>query len=555
MNDKRTPRHGFAAKHIPLILAVVFFLIISFGLASVLRENLRVAPRRDTAENGRLYAHMKNTTRFSGTLETVRSDIRRAVLLEDSPQPGDETTPWQDVITGAISVSEPVRHVVVLPSEGGSALAWSLPGAYWAIYSGSPVVFAGTDSLDAGALARIREYGAPAFVAAPESLLSDRALGQIRAVVQARRVAKGSLAAQAVHLAEFRDPDSGFGWGRTHDSRNGYFEYVVTTPRESGYALAAFPLSKSNAAALLYASDDGSLPGVTDRYLWKQRADFYVTPAEGPFRHLWVVGNRISYASQARMDHALEKGPYPSYGTTAFGPMEGLLVVFMAWGIASGIFVLVHSTRALPHVPLGMRIAWISTATLVPVLGILLYFAAYRRPQPASSSPHPEFIRPPSIQSAAATVMGFGYGAPVMIVIAFLFLYFGLPLFYGEWAEGWRFLFGAGMPIMMFVMWAGAILLAWPLAQFPMHLALMPGMKRRKLLKRTFVITAVSMTAVSLGMMTTAWWMQMYKLPMMPGEDEILFFGAMWLASFIGFLIAWPLNYPLVRTGLKMGGV
>ena len=42
-------------------------------------------------------------------------------------------------------------------------------------------------------------------------------------------------------------------------------------------------------------------------------------------------------------------------------------------------------------------------------------------------------------------------------------------------------------------------------------------------------------------------------LTMMPKEDDLLWFGSMWLASSIGFLIAWPLNYPMVRLRMKPG--
>lgn len=63
------------------------------------------------------------------------------------------------------------------------------------------------------------------------------------------------------------------------------------------------------------------------------------------------------------------------------------------------------------------------------------------------------------------------------------------------------------------------------------------------------------MLAVSLSMMTTAWWTLMYHIPMMPKEDDVLWFGVMWLASITGFLVAWPLNWLLIRAQLKPGNV
>jgi hypothetical protein len=202
---------------------------------------------------------------------------------------------------------------------------------------------------------------------------------------------------------------------------------------------------------------------------------------------------------------------------------------------------------------LPTRIAWAFTALLLPVLGVVLYFAAYRRERMPGDGHMPMWRRPPSIQSAAATAMGFGFGAPLMIAIGYLFVYFGLPLFFGEWADGIGFLLGAGMPLMMIGMYLGAILLAWPLVQMPMK-AMMTGSSTRRVAGVSLAVTTLSMTAVSLGMMTTSWWMMMAKLPMMPKEDDLLWFGSMWLASSIGFLIAWPLNYPMVRLRMKPGG-
>jgi hypothetical protein len=82
------------------------------------------------------------------------------------------------------------------------------------------------------------------------------------------------------------------------------------------------------------------------------------------------------------------------------------------------------------------------------------------------------------------------------------------------------------------------------------------GRAGRSVVWRALGVTALSMAAVELGMATTSWWMLMERQPMMmPHEDEILWFFSLWLASTVGFLIAWPLNWPMVRTRLKMGAM
>ncbi|NJW55392.1 DUF4396 domain-containing protein, partial [Salinimicrobium oceani] len=119
----------------------------------------------------------------------------------------------------------------------------------------------------------------------------------------------------------------------------------------------------------------------------------------------------------------------------------------------------------------------------------------------------------------------------------------GFPLFFGPGWEGPFFWLGAGMPIMMIAMYVLAVLIAWALVQYPMKKNMMPGMSNKQISKMAFITTALSMLAVSLGMMTTSWYMLMDKIPMMPKEDDVLWFASMWLASFIGFLIAWPINW------------
>jgi hypothetical protein len=534
------------------VLAALIALVLAYGLLYTLKKNLDVAPWAAEGHDGRLHFQMKNVTRLGGSAGEVARAIQRAVFLADEGASAPAVS-WQDAINRAVRSGSNARHGVVLAGEGDRADTWALPGAYWAAYANVPVFFVGRDHVPSSTRQALQGRSLPLYVVAPAELVADSVLEELRTFGDVTRVAGRDLANHAVRMAEYRDERSGFGWGRTHDRRTGYFEYVIAAPSDSSAAWAALPLARSNVATFLFAADDGGIPGATDRYLWSQRADWFVTPAEGPFRHLWIVGDRVSYAAQGRLDLTPEKSPYLSLGEPALGPMEALLVVFIVFGISGAVFVALHGQRLLPDVVAPQRIAWIFTALLLPVLGVLLYLAAYRRPR-VTHEHMAHWVRPASIQAAAATAMGFGYGAPLMIVIGYAFVYFGFPLFFGEWANGWLFVVGAGMPLMMAGMYVFAVLVAWPLVQMPMA-TMMRGASPREAAWRTLGVTSLSMAAVSLGMMTTAWWMLMAHSPMMPKEDQILWFGSMWLASSIGFVIAWPLNWPMVRARLKTGAM
>ncbi|ARS37999.1 DUF4396 domain-containing protein [Pontibacter actiniarum] len=535
------------------VLTFLVVLILGLGLVNVLKEDLEVAPWTEKgAMEGRMIAHTKNVTRVVAQNATdLHEYLKTAIPYEEAKvadmAPSEKN--WQEFVTQSIKVADDPRHVLVLPGGSKEALQWALPAIYYAFYYGSPVLFVENGQLTGQSAAQYRNL--KAFIIGPDEFIPSDIEDNFE---EAERVAGKDLTDHAIKIAEMRDEASEFGWGRVRNRRTGYFHYVVTTPKHALEGLAALPYAVSNNASLLYAGDEGGLPAALDRYVWSQRTDWMVSPSEGPFKHFWVVSNDLSYAAQGRMDLSIEKAAYASMGDISLGYMEALAIMLIVLGIASAIFVMIHSTYTLHMVHMPIKIAWAMTSLVLPVLGPILYLNAYRRPAYKDEKGMWHWLRPQNIQSAAATAMGFGYGAPTMIAVGFLFVWFGFPIFFPEWIEGPFFWLGAGMPIMMIAMYVLTVLIVVPMVQYPMK-EMMMDMPKKKLAMMAFKTTAVSMAAVSLGMMTTAWWTMMYHIPMMPKEDDILWFGVMWLASFAGFLVAWPLNWLMIRSHLKPGNV
>lgn len=535
------------------ILAFIIFFILGFGLVNVIKEDLQVAPLAESgAEEGRLMAHTKNVTRLvSASPGDLHAYLKTSIPYEEAQtaEKAPSEKNWQQFFLSSLKVDPAAKNVIFVPGGGKEALKWALPAMFYAYYYGSPVIFYNDGKLSPQ---KNISKNLTAFVIGSEELIPDSALQDFK---QVHRITADSPQQMALKLAEYRDEEAEFGWGRRVDRDNGYFHYVVTTPDDALYGLAALPYARSNNATLLYAEEDGGMSGELDRYAFAQRADWFVTPSEGPFRHFWVVSNRISYASQGRMDFSVEKAEYASMGPIALGDMEALMSMFLFWGIASALFVWLHALFLLPMVKMPIKIGWTMGSLVLPILGPVLYLNSYRRRAVEVEKGDWRWVRSHNQQSAAATMMGFGYGAPLMIAIGFIFVWFGFPLFYGEAMEGPFFWLGSGMPIMMIAMYVFAVLLAWWLVQYPMKKNMMPGMSNKEVSKMAFFTTALSMLAVSLGMMSVSWYMLMNKIPMMPKEDDVLWFTSMWLASFIGFLVAWPFNWIFIRKHLKPGNV
>lgn len=539
-----------------VVLSVLVGGVLALGLLTVFAENVQVAPWARETAMGRQHFQTKNVTRLSGSEAAVREAVVRALSYQEGSAPPTEGD-WQAAVQAATGWQTDPRHVVILPSEGEEASEWSLPGAYWAAFAGSPTLFVGRTEIESAQRQQLARLRLPVFVLAPPELIDENVVGAIREVAPVTRVAGTTLAEQAVRIASYRDEEAAFGWGRELDSTDlaTWYHFFMTTPADARLAYVALPLARTVGGAFLFANENGGVPAATDRYWWSLRADWFVSPSETSFRHLWILGDRVSYAAQGRMDLAVEKSAYLTKGSVALGPLEGLGLVFMSLGLAGFLFVLLHAQRLLPELSTTMRAAWAFTALVVPVLGPILYVAAHRRPRLDTPHDMPAWLRPPALQAGSATAMGFGFGAPLMIAIGWLFSYYGFPLFFGEWAQGWQFVLGAGMPLMMAGMYVGAVLLAWPFVQTGMQ-AMMQGASPRSVRWRALGVTSLSMALVSLGMMTTGWFMMMERQPMMmPHEDEIIWFASLWLASGVGFLVAWPLNWPLVRVRLKSGAM
>jgi hypothetical protein len=84
-------------------------------------------------------------------------------------------------------------------------------------------------------------------------------------------------------------------------------------------------------------------------------------------------------------------------------------------------------------------------------------------------------------------------------------------------------------------------------------IAMFHGLSYTQALPKALPIVLGSMASVSLAMFPAMWWLMMLNIKMMPSEESILWFGVMFLAVFLGFLISWPFNYLFVRKQRKSG--
>lgn len=439
--------------------------------------------------------------------------------------------------------------VIIVGSEDPQ---WALPAAAWSAYSGDPILYANSDGIPQATQEAIRELNAShAYVLAPDHLVSDDALSDLD--VSWTRVAGQTPQAHAVEIAKYRDESRDFGWGidERDSDRIGYYNFMLVNPGQWEHAVASGNLQKGKAGPILLTQPDGRLPAVTENYAWQTKSDFFVTPAEGPYNHLFVMGTQddVSWVSQSRLDYAVEINPYRQQGP-GLSALEALVAIWAVFSLLGATFVFAHARHRLPEMTHWTQMVWPLITLLLGPFGFALYWTAYRGRKVVNTEQGQRVVRPYWLQAAVATAMGVAFAATTMIATAFLLTYFGMPLLvFG----GPFFWLGSSMILLILIVYVVAFLVSWLVFHIPMFQDSF-DLDIGDAARRGALAVGVNMTSVAVGMMGGMWLLMMRNLPMMPDEEEILWFGVMVFATLIGFLIAWPVNGWLVRKNVKPGG-
>ncbi|WP_225336014.1 DUF4396 domain-containing protein [Halomicrobium urmianum] len=497
----------------------------------------------------------------------LRAASDAIVLYGDAPVPDETngTNADRSVSTVRLSGGDPAQTAAEIATRGNGSdevspnnvlivssesPQWALPAAAWSAYSGDPVLYATEDSVPDATQRAISELNAShAYVLAPPDLVGESALSELD--VEWTRIAGSTPQDHAVEFAKYRDASRDFGWGIDVRDKVGYYNTMLVNPEQPADAVASTNLQWGKAGPVLLVHDDGSLPAITENYLWRIQASWFSTPAEGPFNHVFVMGplEDVSWVSQARSDYAVEITPYRLQGA-GMSPLDALAAAWAAFSLLGATFVYAHSRRRIPEMNDWTKLVWPLFTLLLGPFGFAFYWLSYRGREVVERDGQKHVKRPYWLRAASATAMGVAFAASTMIAVAFLLTYFGMPLVAFESPV---FALGSPMVLLMAIVYAVAFLVSWIVFHIPM-LQDSQGLDQRGAAQRGFLAVGVSMTSVSVGMMASMWILMMLNLPMMPGDDNILWFGVMVFSTLVGFLIAWPVNGLLVRQNVKSGG-
>ncbi|MDW7674036.1 MAG: DUF4396 domain-containing protein, partial [Bacillota bacterium] len=388
------------------------------------------------------------------------------------------------------------------------------------------------------------------YLVNPPNSTSATILNELNSYGKVQEVGHIDPVRNAIEFAGFFDASTNFGWRTTGATVDGAKRLLVAPQNDWRFALIGTQFFSGGVfGPMLITPETNKLPAALEKFYFSIQPDWWITPAEGPFNHSWILGNIdfISYPVQSRINFLQEIRNYENLGDQGVSGLEAMIIVWYALAVSSAIWVWFHLTSRMFQLSPFMKLSWVLLMLVLGPIGLWTYYTCYRGygHQVASGN----FPRPRWVQTLAATCSTIGYGMPTMIATAFILTFFGLPLFlsYGPF-----FALESHMAQSVFWSYLAAILVN-AFVFVPLMLAFKENSSYWDTVKANWLTVVISMTAISLGMMSAMWWIMMEYLVMMPEEENLLWWGSMYAANVVGLFTGYIGNWLLIIRGEKKG--
>lgn len=210
-----------------------------------------------------------------------------------------------DALWTRLNGGRPAREVIVTTADPALS-RFALPAGPLAAKTGSPVFFVNRDTVPLATLRAIRAHRKPRiYVVGPPRAISDSLLKRLKRYGRVRRVGGPTPVENAVQVAAFTDPDSGWGWGIVSP---GHGLIVMNDHREMDVAAATTLSSGAAYGPVLLNSSPNGLAVALKNYLLDIQPGYIDDPSNGVYNRAWLLGDEraISPGVQASIDRLCE---------------------------------------------------------------------------------------------------------------------------------------------------------------------------------------------------------------------------------------------------------
>ncbi|APH16256.1 hypothetical protein NPD5_678 [Clostridium sporogenes] len=480
-------------------------------------------------------------------INTLKNNLERRGIRVTNINYKDTNSLLEKVYNSVFSNSDKCYGYIVSDEDP----LMTVPTATWMVQNGGVPLYLNNEKKLYSSSKKILPNISKIYVIGKKNNVDEEAIKSLKVPVQ--KVYGYNPENFAINFAKFYDREEGFGWHSNRSRDDSNHNFILCSKEEPLMALVGSQLALKGKVGPILWTDKNYLSPLTENYLWRMKPNYWVTPAEGPYNSSWVIGNEdiLPFSIQSRVDYTQEIQPYKTMGDQAVSGLDGISIIFSLISILGAIWVSLHLYLRMKKLSILIKFMWILIVLVLGPIGIWFYVISYINSPWIKINGKIMYLRSLWKQTSVATLSGLAFGASSIIVVNYILMYIGSPLisFYARYGG---YLLGNPMIIKMIISYLIAFLLDL-FVFMPTILIEMKSSKYKDAVKESLLLAFISITSISLGMMLSMWWFNMSYSPSMLREDNILWFGFMFLSAFIGFLIAYIPNWILVRNGKKMG--
>ncbi|MDU5118404.1 MAG: DUF4396 domain-containing protein, partial [Clostridium botulinum] len=245
----------------------------------------------------------------------------------------------------------------------------TIPVATWMVQNGGVPLYLNSEKKLYTASKKILPHISKIYVVGKKDNADDEFIKSLKVPVE--KVYGYNAENFAVNFAKFYDREEGFGWHSNKSRDDSNHNFILCSKEEPLMALIGSQLAfKGKVGAILW-TDKNYLSPLTENYLWRMKPNYWVTPAEGPYNSLWVIGNEniLPFSIQSRADYTEEIKPYKTMGDQGVSGLDGISIIFSLISILGAIWVSLHLYFRMKNLSTLTKLMWILTVLLLGPIG------------------------------------------------------------------------------------------------------------------------------------------------------------------------------------------
>jgi hypothetical protein len=210
-----------------------------------------------------------------------------------------------DALWTKITGGKPSREVIITTADPAFK-RYALPAGPLAAKTASPIFYVNHDTVPRATLRAIEVHKKPTiYVVGPPKAVSDTLLKRLKRFGRVVRIGGPTPADNAVQVAAYTDPQSGWGWGIVNP---GHGLVVMNSHHEMDIAAATTLSSGAAFGPLMLNSQANMLDKALRNYLLDIQPGFIDDPSNGVYNRAWLLGNEVSLSAslQAEIDKLCE---------------------------------------------------------------------------------------------------------------------------------------------------------------------------------------------------------------------------------------------------------